>query len=121
MDQIAQTTDNTHFHIGQDIIRIGIGFVFVWFGLSGIISPEMWTALVPTWATIFMSAHALVVIHGIVEAVFGFLFMINVWKKLSGAILFVSILQTLTIVSGPTLVRDLAISAAVLGITIDHD
>jgi uncharacterized membrane protein YphA (DoxX/SURF4 family) len=106
---------------GIDIARMGIGFVFVWFGLSGIISPENWISMVPMWATAITSAHTLVVLHGIVELVFGFLFMINVWRKVSGLVLFVSIVQTLTIVGGPTLVRDISIAAAVFGLTVHRD
>ena len=99
----------------NNITRIGIGIVFIWFGLSGVITPDMWTGMVPLWALTITSAHTLVVAHGIFELVFGFLFFIGFRQKITGTLLFLSIVQTLTLVSGPTLYRDIAIALATFG------
>ncbi len=105
--------------IGTDIIRIGIASVFIWFGVAGILTPNMFTSLVPAFALMIASAKTLVIIHGIVELVFGTLLVLNIGRKISAIILFLSIAQTLILVSGPTLARDIALAVVMLGVAIE--
>lgn len=105
--------------IGTDLIRIGIASVFIWFGVSGILNPDMFTSLVPAFALTIAGAKTLVIIHGIVELVFGTLLVLNIGRRISAIILFLSIAQTLTIVSGPTLARDIALAVVMLGVAIE--
>lgn len=100
------------------VLRIAIGFVFIWFGWSSIFQTDMWVRLVPEWATALLSAAALVKIHGVVELVFGVFVVVGVYTRISALILFLSILHTVFLVSGPTQARDISITIATLALAI---
>ncbi len=98
------------------ILRIGIGFVFIWFGYSGVTNTDMWIRLVPAWTGFLGSAKTLVIMHGIVELVFGLLVLVGIWTRTSAAILFLSLFHTLFLVSGVTLIRDIGVAAGALAL-----
>lgn len=100
------------------ILRVGISFVFIWFGLDSIIATEKWISLVPEWAKMFGSPEVLVLAHGIVEFVFGIFLAFNLWRRISASILFLSLFNTLFLVSGPILVRDIGLAVATLSIAL---
>ena len=101
------------------VLRIGIGFVFIWFGWSALTNTDMWTRLVPEWATSIASPVTLVKIHGLVELTFGALLIIGFWARLSATILLVSLINTLTLVSGPTLIRDFGLAIALVSLVLN--
>ncbi len=95
------------------VLRIGLGFVFIWFGFSGITNPSMWVGMVPEWTAVFGPAATLVVIHGIVELIGGIMLCAGWYVRPVGIILLLSLLQTLTILSfGPIMVRDIGLALA---------
>ncbi len=99
------------------VLRLGLGFVFIWFGFSGLTNPDMWTGMVPSWTSVFGSAKALVQIHGVVELIGGILLILGIWIRPVSAILFLSLLQTLTLLSfGPIMVRDIGLTVALLSV-----
>lgn len=104
------------------VLRIGIGFVFIWFGLSGLMNPQMWTGMVPAWTSVFGSPTTLVYIHGAVELIGGFLVCANYRVRPAALILFLSLLQTLTIVSwGPIFVRDIGLTLGTLAVFLQGE
>jgi len=102
------------------ILRLGIGFAFVWFGYSGLTNTEMWVRLVPAWALALGSAATMVKIHGAIELIFGLILISGYYVRIAAIVLFLSILHTVFIVSGPTRIRDIAIASAVLYIALDR-
>ncbi len=99
------------------VLRIGLGFVFAWFGYSGISNPAMWTGLVPEWTSMFGPAEVLVRIHGAVELIGGLLLIAGLWIRPVAAILFLSLAHTLTVLKfGPVFVRDIGLLMAMLAI-----
>lgn len=65
------------------ILRLGLCFVFLWFGTSQIIDQTMWTGLIPDYAMNLsgMSAKSLVMVNGIFEVVAAVLLAIGVFVR----------------------------------------
>lgn len=102
-----------------DILRVGLAFVFLWFGWSGISNTGMWVAMVPAWTGIIASAETLVLLHGIFEIVFGLLLFAGIWTGPVAFILFLNLLHTLTLLSwGPIMARDITIALALLSVAL---
>ncbi len=101
------------------ILRAGLAFVFIYFGWSGLMNTQMWVSLVPAWTGVFGSAYTLVKIHGVFELVLGLTLLFGFYTRLSAALLLLSLLQTLTILTwGPVLVRDIGLTLALLSIVL---
>ena len=98
------------------VLRIGIGFVFAWFGWNAISAPDSWVRLVPDWQAAIIDARTLVLVHGAVELVLGVLLIVGARIRLVSGILLLSILHTLFLISGPSFIRDVGIAAATLSI-----
>ncbi len=103
------------------VLRLGLAFVFVWFGWSGIFNTELWTGLVPAWTGDIAPAATLVKIHGLVELTFGLLLAFGVYTRLSAFILCVSLVHTTFLLSGPTMVRDIGLSIALLSVVFSAE
>jgi uncharacterized membrane protein YphA (DoxX/SURF4 family) len=69
MEKIHTTIDKYSTY-SLSILRISLGVVFLYFGWTSIVTPQMWTGFVPTWTNIFLPAQTLVQLHGIVEVAF---------------------------------------------------
>lgn len=96
----------------QDVLRIVIGLVFVYFGYTGIVTPTMWSSFVPSWTSFIGSPEQLVQLHGIAEAALGLLLIAKIQTRIIAALLFLNLVQIITTLSfGPTMVRDFAILA----------
>ncbi len=101
------------------ILRIGLGFVFIWFGWSSITETEKWIALVPAWAIdILAPANILVIGHGIFEVVFGLLLVFGIFARLTATLLLLNLLHTITLISGPTQIRDIGLAFALLALVV---
>jgi len=100
-------------------LRVGLAFVFIWFGWSGLTNPTMWVGLVPAWTAMFGSAYNLVLIHGAFELILGLTLLFGFYTRLSAALLLLSLLQTLTILGwGAVMVRDIGLTLALLSIVL---
>ncbi len=104
------------------ILRLGLGFVFIWFGYSGLTNTAMWTGMVPAWTSVFGPAKTLVQIHGAVELLGGILLVLGIWIRPVAAVLLLSLLHTLTLLKfGPIMVRDIGLAAAMLSIFLSGE
>lgn len=65
------------------VLRFGLAFLFLWFGLSQIISPASWTAWVPEWTSLIFGLDAvkIVLVNGWFETVGGVLLAIGLWTR----------------------------------------
>jgi hypothetical protein len=106
MNHSIQTTI---YWIGKFIL---IG-VIVYFGIIGILQPEMFARMVPTWL-LFIPATILVIIHGIIMVMAALMVFINRGGWYAYGILALSLLAVLMSVSGMIFIRDLAILGGVL-------
>ena len=100
-------------------LRVGLAFVFIWFGWSGLTNPTMWVGLVPAWTAMFGSAYNLVLIHGAFELVLGLTLLFGFYTRLSATLLLISLLQSLTILGwGAVMVRDIGLTLALISIIL---
>ena len=72
------------------VIRLGLAFVFIWFGLTQLFSQSMWVSLIPDWVTSLtgISAQTFVIINGIFEVVMASLLAFGFKTRIVGALLF---------------------------------
>ncbi|MCR4280922.1 MAG: DoxX family protein [Candidatus Kaiserbacteria bacterium] len=65
------------------LLRFGLSFLFLWFGISQITSPDSWTVWVPEWGnTIFgLGAVKLVLFNGWFEIAGGILLALGLWTR----------------------------------------
>lgn len=63
------------------VLRFGLVALFLWFGISQVLSPDSWTAWVPAWGNSFLGLGAtkIVLINGWFEVVCGSLLVLG-WK-----------------------------------------
>ena len=106
------------------VLRFGIVFVFVWFGLNQLLNQTMWTALIPVWLTNMsgLSANTFVLINGVFEVVMAVLLAFGIQIRIVAMFLF---LHLLTIVFDVGLsaigIRDIGLMFALLSIALEGD
>ncbi len=94
------------------ILRIVLAGVFIYFGYTGLVTPEMWASYVPDWALRFTTAEQLVQLHGIFEISAGLLLLFKIKTRIISAVLFINLIQIITTLDfGPTMVRDIGLLA----------
>ncbi|MFA6459354.1 MAG: hypothetical protein WCV79_03090 [Candidatus Paceibacterota bacterium] len=110
--------------IQNNILSWGLSFVFIWFGLSEILTPTNWISYVPPFLsslgneTFIMS---LVVIHGAILIGCALLLIINIGRPVAAALsalLLAQILVAMILESGlsPVVVRDIGLFGATLSL-----
>ncbi len=100
------------------LLQVGLGFVFIWFGWGSITNTEMWVGLVPAWVESIASPEILIKIHGTIELFFGVLLVIGQFVRISALVLFLSLLNTVFLVSGQTQTRDIGLAVAILSVVL---
>ena len=65
------------------VLRFGLVFLFLWFGISQVTSPDSWTAWVPEWANTILGLGAvkIVLINGWFEIIGGTLLALGLWTR----------------------------------------
>ncbi|MDO8482168.1 MAG: DoxX family protein [bacterium] len=65
------------------VLRFGLVFLFLWFGISQIVNPDSWTSWVPEWGgSIFgLGAVKVVLINGWFETIGGTLLALGLWTR----------------------------------------
>jgi uncharacterized membrane protein YphA (DoxX/SURF4 family) len=66
------------------IVRIGVALVILWFGAQQLMDANVWTGLIPDWATSVsgFDAVTLVKINGVFEIIIGFLLLIGLGTRI---------------------------------------
>lgn len=104
------------------ILRLGLGFVFIWFGFSALFTPGLWLGLVPTWTHFLGAAKTLVLIHGLIEIIGGLLLCAGFKIRIVSTILFLSLIATISrLTFGPVMVRDLGLTVAMISIFLTNE
>ncbi len=105
--------------IAQLILRYGFTAVFIWFGLSQIMHPDMWTGLIPAWLTGLtgLSAHTFVLVNGSVEIILALCLALGLFVPIVAVLLSLH-LFTIAADLGLTAVgvRDIGLALAVLAL-----
>lgn len=106
------------------VLRLGLAFVYIWFGVSQIINAPAWTGLVPVWATDIFEMNATKIVHlnGYLELLLGSLLAVGIYVRWVAAFLFLH-LAIITSHLGFTAigVRDFGLSFATLALSLFGD
>jgi len=106
---------------GKLILRIGLGIVFLYFGISQLIAPQRWIDLIPEVKFIYLNdifKQKIVLINGVFDCLIGICFILGLLIKI------VSLLATLHLISiflfslgfTPSGFRDLGLALASLSL-----
>ena len=65
--------DTTARAFAPVVLRIGLAAMYLWFGFSEVLNPDLWTTWVPTWASSLtgLTPHTIVYINGGFEIAMG--------------------------------------------------
>jgi uncharacterized membrane protein YphA (DoxX/SURF4 family) len=71
-------------------VRIGLAMVVMWFGLSELIHPSMWTSYIPAWLQTLthLDLKTLVILNGLFEVVGSLMLAYGIWTRWIALILF---------------------------------
>ncbi|GBD34319.1 hypothetical protein HRbin35_00029 [bacterium HR35] len=106
---------------GKLILRIGLGIVFLYFGISQLIFPQRWVDLIPEVKFVYMNdifKQKIVLLNGFLDCLIGICFILGIFVKI------VSLLATLHLISiflfslgfTPSGFRDLGLALASLSL-----
>ena len=70
------------------MIRLGLGFVLIWFGIDAYLNPGVWSSLIPNWilSISHLSAFTFMYLNGALEIILGILLLIGLWTRLVASI-----------------------------------
>ncbi len=103
------------------VLRFTMCAVFLYFGITQLTSPEVWTGLVPEWLTNLtgMSASTFVTINAIFEIVASVLLLLGAFVRPVATLLFLHLLGiAFTLGFNPLGVRDFGLAFATLAVAI---
>lgn len=108
----------------HDVLRIGLSILFLWFGMSQLLSPADWVSWIPSWATslplpIVVTPEQLVLYNGGFETVLGALLALGFLVRTSALLLSLHLLViTFEIGYSPIGVRDLGLALSTLALAM---
>jgi uncharacterized membrane protein YphA (DoxX/SURF4 family) len=102
-----------------DVLRVSLALVFLYFGWTSIVNPDMWSGYVPEWTKIIAEAEILVRMHGVVEILFGTMLLFGLHVRLVAFILFLDLVHIITLLEfGSVSVRDFGLAGASLALSL---
>ena len=106
------------------ILRIGLGLVLLWFGVSEIVDPETWSSYVPMMVQSLLpiSVNLFVTLHGIFEVLLAVLLLVGYAQRI---VRVVAVLHLVSITIGVGYneigVRDFGLVMAALALAMSDD
>ncbi len=102
------------------ILRIGLGIVFLWFGVTSILQPEIWSSLVPSLIPI--SGNTVIIIMAIFQVLMAILLIIGLFTRLASLLLAISMIPIIMSLGyNDIAVRDLGIFTALLSLSLSEN
>lgn len=101
------------------IIRVGLSFVFIWFGLTQLFDQSAWVSFIPEGITKLtgISAETFVIFNGIFEVFFASLLAFGIWTRLVAFLLFLHMFAIIADVGlSPIGIRDIGLMFALLSV-----
>lgn len=105
--------------LGYLVLRIGVVFLFVWFGSMQIANPTQWVGLIPknVAETTGLAPQTLVLLNGSLEIAGAVLLALNLFVPLVATLLSLHIVSIVFILGfTPIGARDIALAVAVLAL-----
>jgi len=102
------------------VLRLGLGFVFIWFAFAQFGSPAKWVSFLPSFlssSTAF--ATSFILMNALFELVAGVLIILGAWTRLAGVLLALHLFGiAFTIGMTAVGVRDIGLAVATLALAI---
>ena len=107
--------------LGLLLLRIGLGEVFLWFGVDKFFHPFPWSQYIPPWFTSLlpMKAFTFIYLMGVFESIVGLLVLLGLFTRLASvlsALLLLGIIGSLGY--NEIMVRDAGLFFLALGISM---
>ena len=67
--------------VGKLLLRVGLGGVFLWFGIDKFVHPEIWVNYIPEWFPMIVSEGLFINLLGIVESLIGFFVLVGFYSQ----------------------------------------
>ncbi len=102
------------------VLRLGLAFVFIWFGITQLQHPLQWISFLPGWvASLPVSATSFVLLNGLFEIVAGTLLAIGAWTRLAALLLSIHLFGiALSMGYNAIAIRDIGLAIAALAIAV---
>jgi len=102
------------------LVRTGLGLVLLWFGISQIVTPEMFLGYLPAYVTGFgFDAGLMILLNGVLDALLGVLLLVGLFTRITA---FVVLLHLVHIVFAlgynDIAVRDVGLSFMALAVLV---
>lgn len=103
---------------GKLILRIGLGLVFIYFGLNQLIEPMGWVDLVPEIFTKFTGAKIIVYLNGIFDISIALFLFFGIFLKIISILGFIHLIVVFLFSFGftPSGIRDLGLAFSILSL-----
>ncbi len=105
--------------IGRLLLRIGLGGVFLWFGIDKFVHPDIWVNYIPSWFPMLIPVGTFILLMGIVETLIGLFALIGVYTRTSAVIAVLMLIPILVSLGYNEIgVRDFGLLLLALGIAV---
>jgi uncharacterized membrane protein YphA (DoxX/SURF4 family) len=102
------------------ILRIGLGLVFLYFGLSQLINPERWTDLLPEFLTklSLFKPETFILINGMFDILVGLCLLLGLFVRIISLLAFLHLISISLFSLGlnPSGIRDLGLAISALSL-----
>ena len=72
--------------LGLLLLRIGLGSVFLWFGIDKFFHASVWQHYIPAWFPMLIPASAFILLMGVVETVVGAFVFFGLFTRLAAGL-----------------------------------
>lgn len=103
------------------VLRLGLAAVFLWFGLSELVHPAMWTSYIPTWLvnSININVTGLVILNGLFEVVMAILLAFGILSRWVALLLLAHLVGIIVEVGlDPVGIRDVGLAFGLLSVVL---
>jgi len=72
--------------LGLLLLRVGLGGVFLWFGIDKFIHPDIWVHYIPSWFPMLIPVSIFVLLMGIVETLVSLMLLAGFYTRIAAVI-----------------------------------
>lgn len=107
--------------LGLLLLRLGLGGVFIWFGIDKFFHPKLWSAYMPPWFSGILPVEMFTFIYllGVFEIIVGLLVLIGLYTKFAAGISAAFLLGIIASLGlNEIMIRDVGLLFLALGIAV---
>ena len=112
-----------HSRFALPVLRIGLGFVVLWFSWQQLSNPAGWVRMVPEWTAWFgLSATTVIYINAITELISGVFLVVNMWTPIVAFLMALHMVPIIVQLGFNAVgVRDIGLAASYLALSLMPD